>query len=156
MAFIGNLIWFIFGGWLLGTLWLIFSIIFFPLLPFLLPFVGYSYWPFGRQPVSKSAITKYKKANNMKVEDYPAVKSSLKILSNIIWLPFGLVLCIVHLIAGILNFLGCILIVTIPICLPNALGNFKMARVSFAPFGVNLVPTDLAKDILKENAKSKL
>ena len=74
MAFIGNLIWFIFGGWLLGTLWLIFSIIFFPLLPFLLPFVGYSYWPFGRQPVSKSAITNYKKANNMKVENYQAVK----------------------------------------------------------------------------------
>ena len=48
------------------------------------------------------------------------------------------------------------LIVTIPVCLPNALGNFKLARVSFAPFGVNLIPTDLAKDILKEKAKSKL
>ena len=101
---------------------------FFPLLPFLLPFVGYSYWPFGRQPVSKSAITNYKKANNMEVEDYPAVKSSLKILSNVIWLPFGLILCIVHLITGLFNFLACIFIVTIPICLPNALGNFKMAE----------------------------
>ena len=156
MAFIGNLVWFILGGWLLGTIWLVFSIIFFPLLPFLLPFVGYCYWPFGRQPVSKQAILIYKKANNMEVEELTTVKSSLKILSNLVWLPFGLVLCTIHLIAGLLNFLGCAFIITIPICLPNALGNFKMARVSFAPFGVNLVPTDLAKDILKEAAKKKL
>ena len=105
MSFIGNLVWFIFGGWLLGTMWLIFSVIFFPLLPFLLPFVGYSYWPFGRQPVSKKAITAYKKANNMQAEDFKEVKSNLKILSNIIWLPFGLILCILHLISGLLNFL---------------------------------------------------
>tara|TARA_A100001015_G_C14978347_1_gene708320 strand:- start:421 stop:891 length:471 start_codon:yes stop_codon:yes gene_type:complete len=156
MALIGNLIWFIFGGWLLGTMWLIFSIIFFPLLPFLMPFVGYCYWPFGRQPVAKSAIIAYKKANNMKVDDFKEVKSSLKIVTNLIWLPFGFLLCIAHLIAGLLNFFACIVIVTIPVCLPNALGNFKLAKVSFAPFGVKLIPTDLAKDILKEKAKSKL
>ena len=36
MAFLGNLIWFIFGGWLLGTLYLIAAIVLFPLLPFLM------------------------------------------------------------------------------------------------------------------------
>ena len=156
MALIGNLIWFILGGWILGTLWLLFSILFFPLLPFLLPFVGYAYWPFGRQPVSKAKIIAYKKANNMEVDEYAGVKASLKLISNVIWLPFGLVLCILHLICGVLNFIACAALITIPICLPNALGHFKMARVSFAPFGVNLVQRDLAKDILKEAAKSKL
>ena len=65
MAFLGNLIWFTLGGWLLGTLYLLGAIILFPLLPFLLPMVSYSYWPFGRRPVSKKAVVAYKTENNM-------------------------------------------------------------------------------------------
>ena len=48
------------------------------------------------------------------------------------------------------------MIVTIPVALPNALANFKLIPVAFAPFGTRLIPTSLADDIDKSLAKSKL
>lgn len=159
MAFIGNLAWFILGGWALGSIYLLGAIILFPLLPFLLPMIGYAYWPFGRQPVSKSAINAYKKSHNLEIEedDFAEVGSIIKILANVVWvITFGFALAIMHLISGLINFVACIFIFTIPFCLPNALGNFKMIRVALAPFGVKLIPTDLAADILKESAKAKI
>jgi uncharacterized membrane protein YccF (DUF307 family) len=65
-------------------------------------------------------------------------------------------LAICHLLAGLLNLLACVLIITIPVALPNALANFKLVSVAFAPFGVRLIPTSLADDINKSLAKSKL
>ena len=159
MAFLGNLIWFIFGGWLIGTLYLIGAIILFPLLPFLLPFVGYSYWPFGRRPVSKKSIHHYKTENNMPIDEdkFASASSLIKFLGSTVWvITFGWVLAVTHLLAGVLNLLGCLLLVTIPLCLPNALANFKLIRVAFVPFGVNLIPNNLADDIEKAAAKQAL
>ena len=159
MAFLGNLIWFVFGGWLLGTLYLLGAIILFPLLPFLMPMVSYAYWPFGRRPVSKKAIEAYKVENNMPLDDDKWAKSSatIKFLGTTIWvLTFGWILALVHLLAGLLNLLACVLIITAPLALPNALANFKLIRVAFAPFGVNLIQASLADDIDKAQAKSKL
>lgn len=101
-------------------------------------------------PVSKKAILEYKKSNNLN-SDYDD-----KFLANFCWLPFGIILSCCHLLSGLLNFLGCFLLITIPICLPNALAHFKMVRVAIAPFGIRLIRTDLANDILKQMAKSKL
>ena len=159
MAFLGNLIWLIFGGWLLGTLYLIGAIILFPLLPFLMPMVSYAYWPFGRRPVKKKAIAAYKIENNMPADEDKFAKSSavIKFLGTTIWvLTFGWILAIVHLIAGIANLVFCVFIITAPLALPNALANFKLIPVAFAPFGVRLIPTSLADDIDKAQAKSKL
>lgn len=159
MAFIGNLIWFILGGWLIGLIYLLGAFILFPLLPFLMPLVGYSFWPFGRMPVSKKAILEYKKSNNLN-SDYDdkflTASGTIKFLANFCWLPFGIILSCCHLLSGLLNFFGCVLLITIPICLPNALAHFKMVRVAIAPFGIRLIRTDLANDILKQMAKSKL
>jgi len=158
MAFLGNLIWFIFGGFLVGLLYLLGSIILFPLLPFLLPLVGYSFWPFGRQPVSKSAIDAYKKANNMETEEDRFAKAGkiVKILANTLWFVFGLLLAIIHIVAGILNLCLVVTVVLAPLGIANGLAHFKMVRVALFPFGVKLISTELAKDILKEKAKSKL
>lgn len=159
MSFIANLVWFVFGGWLIGLMYLLAAIILFPLLPFLLPFVGYSFWPFGRQPVSKNAIIAYKKANNMSDDEedkFATASAFVKFLANVCWLPFGLVLALIHLVSGLAYFSACALLVTIPICLPHALAHFKLTRVAIAPFGVRLVRTDLANDILKAKAKSNL
>tara|TARA_Y100001935_G_C17271306_1_gene492136 strand:+ start:890 stop:1366 length:477 start_codon:yes stop_codon:yes gene_type:complete len=158
MAFLGNLIWFIFGGWAVGMMYLIGAIFLFPLLPFLLPLVGYSFWPFGRQPVSKSAINAYKAANNMEIDEDGFAKASkiVKILANSIWFVFGLILAIIHIISGILNLCLVITIVFAPLGIANGLAHFKMVRVALFPFGVKLVSTDLAKEMLKEKAKSKL
>ena len=159
MAFLGNIIWFICGGWVLGTLYLLGAIVFFPLLPFLMPMVGYAYWPFGRRPVSKKAIAAYKIENNMPADEDKFAKSSavIKFLGTTIWvLTFGWILAIAHLLAGMANLVACLLLFTAPVALPNALANFKLIRVAFAPFGVKLIPTSLADDIDKALAKSKL
>jgi|TARA_B100001971_G_C17752761_1_gene316289 uncharacterized membrane protein YccF (DUF307 family) len=159
MAFIGNIVWFVFGGWLLGTLYLVGAIILFPLLPFLMPMVSYAYWPFGRRPVSKKAVAAYKVENNMPADDDKFAKSSavIKFLATTVWvLTFGWILAIAHLLSGVANLFACIFIVTIPVALPNALANFKLIPVAFAPFGVRLIPTSLADDIDKSMAKSKL
>ena len=159
MAFLGNIIWFLFGGWLLGTLYLLSAIILFPLLPFLMPMVSYAYWPFGRRPVSKKAIAAYKVENNMPADEDKFANSSkvIKFLATTVWvLTFGWVLALAHLLAAVANLGVCILLITIPVALPNALANFKLIPVAFAPFGVRLIPTSLADDIDKSMAKSKL
>ena len=159
MAFIGNLIWFILGGWLIGLFYLIGAIILFPLFPFLLPLVSYSFWPFGRKPISKAMVNQNKKANNLE-DDYEDkfknISKSLAVLANICWLPFGLLLAITHLLAGLLNFFACAFLFAITVCLPNALAHFRLIRVALAPFGIRLIETSLADDILKERAISKL
>ena len=159
MAFIGNLIWLIFGGWLLGTLYLIGAIVLFPLLPFLMPMISYAYWPFGRRPVKKKAIAAYKIENNMPADEDKFAKSSalIKFLGTTVWaLTFGWILALVHLLSGVANLALCVLIITAPLALPNALANFKLIPVAFAPFGVRLIPTSLADDIDKAQAKSEL
>ena len=159
MSFLGNIIWFLFGGWLLGTLYLLSAIILFPLLPFLMPMVSYAYWPFGRRPVSKKAVAAYKVENNMPSDEDKFAKSStvIKFLATTVWvLTFGWILALAHLLSALANLSFCILVVTIPVALPNALANFKLIPVAFAPFGVRLMPTSLADDIDKAMAKSKL
>jgi len=159
MAFLGNVIWFLCGGFLLGTLYLLSAIILFPLLPFLMPMVSYAYWPFGRRPVSKKAVAAYKIENNMPADEDKFAKSSavVKFLAQFVWVfTFGWILALVHLLSALLNLLACIVIVTIPVALPNALANFKLIPVAFAPFGTRLIPTSLADDIDKSLAKSKL
>jgi uncharacterized membrane protein YccF (DUF307 family) len=159
MAFLANIVWFILGGFVVGTVYLLGAIILFPLLPFLIPMVGYSYWPFGRRPVSRDAVNAYKEAHNMPVvvDGLSHASTVVKFLANVIWVfTFGLLLFITHLLAGLINLVSCVFIVTIPICLPNAMAHFKLAPVALAPFGVTLVPTRLAEDILAASAAKRL
>lgn len=159
MAFLGNLIWLLFGGWLLGLIYLIGAIILFPLFPFLVPLISYSFWPFGRKPVSKKAIAAYKAENNLPIDkdSFGDASKFVKFLGVTVWaLTFGWVLAITHIISGIVNLLCCVFIITIPLALPNALGNFKLIPVAFSPFTTRLIPISLANDIEKSLAKSKL
>ena len=114
---------------------------------------------FWQDTFSKKAKIEYKKSNNLN-SDYDdkflTASGTIKFLANFCWLPFGIILSCCHLISGLLNFFGCVLLITIPICLPNALAHFKMVRVALAPFGIRLIRTDLANDILKQVAKSQL
>lgn len=159
MAFIGNLVWFFFGGWILGLAYLIGAIILFPLFPFLTPLISYSFWPFGRKPVSKKAIAAYKAENNMPLDEDEFGKASkiIKFLGITVWgLTFGWVLAVLHVLSGIANLFLCCFIVTIPVALPNALANFKLIPVALSPFTTRLIPISLANDIEKSMAKSAL
>ena len=75
---------------------------------------------------------------------------------NVFWIPFGFLLALIHLLCGLINFFACAFLVTIPVCLPNALAHFKLIRVAFAPFGIRLIETSLANVILKAKAISNL
>tara|TARA_A100001391_G_C5055192_1_gene274526 strand:+ start:1319 stop:1687 length:369 start_codon:yes stop_codon:yes gene_type:complete len=121
--------------------------------------VGYSYWPFGRRPVSRAAVNAYKEARGMPIHEdgFSNASTAIKFLANVVWVfTFGVLLAIMHLLAGLANLFACALIVTIPVCLPNALAHFKLAPVAFAPFGVTLVPTKLAEDIIVASATKRL
>lgn len=116
MSCLGNILWFIFGGflnsigWLLtGVLWCI-SIIGIP--------IGIQCFKMARlqlAPFGKEIITTNDSIGNF--------------ILNILWLIFGgFVLCIGNIISGILL---CITIVGIPF----AIQSFKMAKLSLMPFG---------------------
>ena len=159
MALLGNLIWFILGGWLLGLLYLVGAIVLFPLLPFLLPFIGYVFWPFGRAHVRRADISKWKQARGDEPDNdgIDGAGSVVKILANVVWIiTFGWILALSHILSGLINLASCIFLITIPVCLPNALANFKLVPVAFVPFGVKIVPTGLAEEIHKASAATAL
>ena len=159
MAFLGNIIYFITGGWAVGLLYLIGAVIFFPLLPFLLPFVMYSFAPLGKKAVSKQKINDFKKSKGEDLEEDALANASgaLKFIANVVWVfTFGVLLAIVHLMAALANMLFCVLIITIPICFPNALANWRLIPVAFAPFGAKILPIKLAEEIELSSAASKL
>ena len=165
MTFLGNLIWFILGGWIVGGLYLIGSLIFlvffFPVFFLLLPLVGYAFWPFGKRPVPLRAIERYKKHHPEKFENSKTVTrvvgNTLRRIAGLVWAIFpGWIIAIVCLLAGVANFFACVFIITIPVCLPNAMAFFKLARVSLVPFTVRIVHKQLADEIEVGAQRSKL
>lgn len=122
MGCLGNIIWFIFGGfvagigWLLaGAIWCV-TIIGIPIGLQCFKLAGLSFWPFGKKVVYSN--------------------STASVLINIIWLIIsGLPLALVHCVSGI------ILCVTI-IGIPFGLQSFKLAKLALMPFGAKVVPSD--------------
>ncbi|MCY3541441.1 MAG: hypothetical protein OXH31_05990 [Gammaproteobacteria bacterium] len=161
MTFIGNVFWFVFGGWALGLVYFLGSIIFFPVFWYLFPISRYAFWPFGRLPISRAAVEKYKKLHPESFSDagskHKVVSLTVRRVLGILWaLTFGWVLALICLINGLINLLLCIFVVTIPICFPNALGLFKLARVSFVPFTVRILRSKLVEEIEVDIQRSKL
>jgi uncharacterized membrane protein YccF (DUF307 family) len=152
MRLLGNIMWFLLGGWLIGLVYLLGAIIFFPLLPFLLPLVGFAFWPFGKDVVSRSNLDAYKRLNGVEIES-SAVRDTVGILANIIWAcTFGITLAILHFTSALLNLCFFWTIIAIP----NIVGNWKLIGVAFAPFNRTIVPSDLANEINVGAAKARL
>ena len=155
MVFLGNVLWFALGGWLIGTVYFLGAIILFPLFPFLWPLVKYSYWPFGKVPVSRSALADYKQHAGIVEEmtKFDQASRVVRILGNFVWiLTFGWILAILHILAAALNILFVWTIVTIP----NIAGHLRLIGVAFRPFGRLIVPSSLAEEINVGAAKNKL
>ena len=151
MRLLGNIIWFILGGWLLFLGYLLAAIIFFPMFIPLFRLATYSLWPFGKDVVSHGQLNKYRELTAS-----PAEEEALTTLGgalNIIWvLTFGWILALFHLAASIGNLMLFFLIVTIP----NIAGHWKMITVALMPFNKAIVPQLLADEIEATIAKSKL
>jgi uncharacterized membrane protein YccF (DUF307 family) len=122
MRFLLNVLWFIFGGWISGTLWILAGCVFaitivgLPWVPAAFRMAGFSYAPFGKMTIP---------------HDYGTTSAVL----NILWLIFaGWWLALHHILLAI----G--LTVTI-IGIPFALQHVKLAMLSLTPVGVTVVET---------------
>jgi uncharacterized membrane protein YccF (DUF307 family) len=116
-----NILWFIFGGWISGTLWILaglllaVTIIGLPWTPAAFRMAGFSYWPFGKIIVD-------------------ANPSPAGALLNILWLLLaGWWLALHHLV------LAAGLAVTI-VGIPFAWQHVKLAIMSLTPVGKTAVP----------------
>lgn len=153
MTLLGNCLWFVLGGWLVGLIYLLGAVVFFPLLPFLLPLVGFAFWPFGREIVSRSDLEAYKKARGVEVSSSETSKNAVGGLANILWaVTFGWLLAVIHLVCVFINVALFWMIVTIP----NIGGNWKLMKIAFAPFNRVVVPGAVAEEIRSGAAKAKL
>ncbi|MDD6217618.1 MAG: YccF domain-containing protein [Roseburia sp.] len=119
MSLVGNLLWFIFGGffsglsWVLaGCLWCI-TIVGIPIGLQCFKFAGLAFWPFGKEI------------------EYGG--GAMSLVANIFWLILsGIPMAIADVVTGCL---WCITIVGIPF----GKQFFKLAKLSLMPFGARVV-----------------
>ena len=122
MRLLLNLLWFIFGGWISGSLWLLAAVVLaitivgLPWVPAALRIAGFSYFPFGKTIIDRDA-------------------GAASTLLNVVWLIFaGWWLALHHVV------LACALAVTI-IGIPFAFQHLKLAMISLTPVGKAVVET---------------
>ncbi|MCF8381472.1 MAG: YccF domain-containing protein [Bacteroidales bacterium] len=118
MNFIGNIIWFVFGGfiiaieYLIASVFLMITIIGIPFAFQTLKLANLALWPFGRQSV---------------IVDRPT--GCLSAILNLFWLLFGGIwIALSHVLFGLLFS------ITI-IGIPFGAQHFKMASLALLPFG---------------------
>lgn len=122
MRLLLNLLWFVLGGWISGTAWLLaglllaITIVGLPWTPAAFRIAGFSYWPFGKTIVDRD----------------PGVSS---LLLNILWFVLaGWWLALQHIVLA-----GGLAITIIGI--PFAWQHVKLAMLSLTPVGKGVVET---------------
>ncbi|MBZ0161780.1 MAG: YccF family protein [Notoacmeibacter sp.] len=150
MRYAGNAIWFVFGGAVTALIWLIggtvfaLSIVGIPLSRSAFEIAKMSAFPFGKD------VVHIRELDNKGLTATTAVTGTVGFIFNIIWaLTFGVVLFLVHLIAGIFN---CLTIIGIPF----GLQSFKLAGIALWPVGRRVVSVELARAARETNAAEKL
>ena len=120
MRLLLNVLWFVLGGWISGSLWLLAAVILaitvigLPWAPAAARMAAFSYWPFGKTIVDRDT-------------------GPTSLLLNIVWFVLaGWWLAIHHIV------LAAALAVTI-IGLPFAFQHLKLAMVSLAPVGKTII-----------------
>jgi uncharacterized membrane protein YccF (DUF307 family) len=144
MRTIGNLIWFLLGGVIMGLVWWLFGLIAF------ITIVGipwgracfvmgkFSFFPFGKEAISRKELTQQDDIGT----------SALGTIGNIIWFIFaGLWLAIGHVFSAIACF------ITI-IGIPFGLQHLKLAGIAISPIGKTVVSKEVARAALAGNAKA--
>lgn len=134
MRLIGNIIWFVMGGFFMALAWWAYGVLAF------ITLVGipwgrscfvlgqFSLWPFGKQTISRKRLTGR--------EDIGT--GTLGLIGNIIWILFaGIWLAIGHLMSAV----ACAITI---IGIPFAIQHLKLAVVSFAPVGQTVVSNQVA------------
>lgn len=144
MRAIGNLIWFLFGGvvmglcwWLVGCLAFI-TIIGIPWAKACFVIGQFSFFPFGYEAISRKELTGQTDIGT----------GGFGLLGNIIWfLLAGIWLAIGHLVSAV----GCFITI---IGIPFAIQHLKLAGIALAPIGMTVVPKELAAEARRANAQA--
>jgi uncharacterized membrane protein YccF (DUF307 family) len=122
MSILGNIIWLLFGGFIIAIEYLVGSI------ALMITIVGI---PFGVQTLKLGLLAIWPFGRGTKV--HARASGCLYILMNVIWLIFGgLCIALTHFILGVLL---CITIIGIPF----GLQHFKLTNMALTPFGRDIV-----------------
>ncbi|MFK5880720.1 MAG: YccF domain-containing protein [Sulfurospirillum sp.] len=144
MRAIGNLLWFLLGGVVMGLAWWLVGLIAFATVVGIpwgrACFVigNFSFFPFGKEAISRKELTGQ--------EDIGT--GSFGVLGNIIWFLFaGFWLALGHVISAMFNF------ITI-IGIPFGIQHLKLAGIAISPIGKTIVTKEVAAAARLANAKS--
>ena len=144
MRAIGNLLWFILGGVVMGLAWWILGLLAYatvigiPWAKACFVIGKFTFLPFGREAISRKELHQKTDIGT----------GGAGILGNIIWFVFaGFWLALGHVISALLNF------VTI-IGIPFGIQNLKLAGIALAPIGKTIVTKEVAAAARKANAEA--
>lgn len=150
MRFVGNAIWFVFGGaisaliWLFGSALFAISIIGLPLSRSAFEIAKMSAFPFGKD------VVHIRELDGKGISTVTAATGTIGFIFNILWaVSFGLILFFTHIVAGIFC---CMTIVGIPF----GIQSFKLASIALWPVGRRVVTNELARAAREANASSQL
>lgn len=142
MRAIANLIWFVFGGLVMGLGWwlaglvMAISIIGIPWVRACFVFGSFCFLPFGREAIDRKELTGKDDLGT----------GVLGLAGNIIWFVFaGIWLAIGHVTSAVANF------VTI-IGIPFGIQHLKLAGCALAPVGKTIVDKEVAAEARRRNA----
>jgi uncharacterized membrane protein YccF (DUF307 family) len=146
MRTIANLIWFVFGGlvmglgwWLAGLIMLI-SVVGIPWARSCFVFGGFCFAPFGREAIDRRELTGHGDLGT----------GVLGLTGNVIWFVLaGIWLAIGHVTSAALNF------ATI-IGIPFGIQHLKLAACALAPVGKTVVLTEVADEARRRNAMGRI
>jgi uncharacterized membrane protein YccF (DUF307 family) len=124
MRLLGNLIWFVFGGFVTGLAWWVaglvaaITIVGIPFSIAAFRIGSFSFWPFGREIIDRPESE---------------ARGLLVLVGNVVWILLGGIwLALGHL------FFALLLGITI-IGIPFAVQHLKLARLSLMPYGKEIV-----------------
>jgi uncharacterized membrane protein YccF (DUF307 family) len=136
MAFVGNLLWFVFGGgifawlgWVLLGLLLCCTVVGIPFGIAAFRIAGFAAFPFGRELVDAQLLGEKRIAGTG--------------FANFLWVVLaGIWLAIMHVFAGI----GCFLAFFLVFPIFFGMAHFKLAQICFAPLGKRAVSKQVAEE----------
>lgn len=130
LRLIGNILWFVLGGFWMGLGWCLAGLIAFitiigiPWGRACFTIAGFSFWPFGRVAIPRREATGRDDIGT----------GSLGLIGNIVWfLLAGWWLAIGHVCAAVVNFVSIIGI-------PFGIQHLKLAMIALMPIGMAVVP----------------
>ena len=146
MSAIGNFLWFVLGGFVMGLAWWLAGLLAF------VTIVGipwgracfvigqFAFFPFGKEAVSRKSLTRRDDVGT----------GGLGVIGNVIWFVFaGVWLAIGHVLSAISCF------VTI-IGIPFGVQHLKLAGIALAPIGQTIVTKEVAAALRQQDAEVTL